>query len=366
VLLGLLGLLRCRADASSLLRTIRALAAPLHHPAPRTHPPTHPPTHHHPLRRRRRHPQEYKVQVMGPSAALPAADAACRLSNTAGDAFWAEFWAIHEQLIDFAAIAAAHEEFFRPADSPATPQQQQGQGQRGKGPLAAPAPAAAPKRSEDEEAAAWAEIIIACDRPAGAPAPAPAPAPAALAAKGGAAGAAQPGRAILMGSKQPGALPPAAAGAAAGAGRAILMGTKQPGAMQPPPDASGLAGLSLGPSAGADAAGGWQLGAYWPGVLGRRVSASELDEAVAEAEAEAEAEAAVSCASSISVHLAGASYAEQLKQAAAAAAAGLSAWSRQQQRPASQSERLLGARPAQPLPVLGHISSRELLPPGRQ
>jgi hypothetical protein len=308
---------------------------------------------------------------MGPSAALPDAEAARNLSNTAGDAFWAEFWGIHEQLIDFAAIAAAHEDFFKAEAAHQAPPPAKGQpaptAAAAASGMAARAAAAQLHRSEDEEAASWAEIILQCDRPTGAPAPAPASALAgaaggAKARVGAGAGAAQPGRAILMGAKQPGALPPpAAAAAAAGSGRAILMCAQQPGALPPPPEAGGLGSLSLGGAPGKSSAGpaldGWQLGAFWPGAIGRRLSASEAAEAVDVGEMP------VSCSASLSVHLAGTSYAEQLKLAAAAAAAGWTSWS-SQQRPASQSERLLGDRPAQgALPALGQASGRGLLPP---
>jgi hypothetical protein len=239
---------------------------------------------------------------MGPSAALPDAEAARKLSNTAGNAFWAEFWGIHEQLIDFAAIAAAHEDIFKAEAAHQAPTRAMGQpapaAAAAAGGMVARAAAAQLHRSEGEgeEAASWAEIILQCVRPTGAPAPAPA------SALAGAAG----GVKALVGHPH---------------GRQAAQGS-----------------LSLGGAPGKPSAGpaldGWQLGAFRPGAIGMRLSASEAAEAVDVGKMP------VSCSASLSVDLAGTSYAEQLKLASAAAAAGWTSWS-SQQRPASQSERLL-------------------------
>jgi hypothetical protein len=307
--------------------------------------------------------------VMGPNAPLPGAANAHKLAGAAGDAFWTEFWAVHEQLIDFAAIAAAHEDFFKSSGAAAA-------GPPMPGPAAAAAGKAAGRQpvvvaaEEQEEEGASVEIVMPSSmqpgrQPAGGAATTKPAAPAV-------ALAAQPGRALLMAAKQPGALPPpqvqdSAKQQSAGAGKAA------PASDGATPD--------------------WQLSVYWPEVgfaefqpvavaaagatpregqsfwpaatLGDGTAASGVDTAGAKLQAMAAAGSKRGSSASgtrLPTPRQGMTYGQQLKQAAAA---GWQAWCRRGPGQ-SQSSRNLSELVSHTVPMAAFntvSSNRELCSP---
>lgn len=298
--------------------------------------------------------------MMGPNAPLPGAANAHKLAGAAGDTFWSEFWAVHEQLIDFAAIAAAHEDFFKSSGAAAA-------GGTMPGPAAAAAAAKAGSRQpvvvaaeEQEEEGASVEIIM----PMGM----------------------QPGRQPAGGAATTKAAP-AAAPLAAQPGRALLMAAKQPGALPPPQAQDGSKQQPASDGATPD----WQLSVYWPEVgfaefqpvtgaaaagrttpregqsfwppasLGDGTASSGVDAAGAKLQAGSKRGSSAS-GTRLPTPRQGMSYGQQLKQAAAA---GWQAWCRRAPGQSQSSRNLSELVPhTMPIAALNTVSSnRELCSP---